>query len=107
MRQFIKGGISIDGRMIEYCLVTAKDYLEAKNYSDEQIEELIENGTYTIINQIMGLKQSCFLLRRVSHSCGSLAVDLYELKVKLITELDEKYEFRFDDQFVDDYGFES
>jgi hypothetical protein len=105
MRQFIPGGISIDGRMIEYRLVTAKDYLEAKEFSDECVEELIERGVYTIINQIMGLKQSCFLLRRVSHSCGSLAVDLRELKVKLITELSEKYDFEFDDEFVENYGF--
>ena len=107
MREYIPGRISIDGRMIEYRLVTANDYLEAKNkWSDEQIEEFCDKNqeTYTLINQIMALKQSCYLMRRVSHSCGSLSDDLYDLKLRLIHELKEKHQFEFDDDFVENYG---
>lgn len=106
MREYIPKRISIDGRNIEYRLVTASDYLEAKNeWSEEQIEEFCENNeeAYQLINQIMALKQSCYLMRRVSHSCGSLSDDLYTLKVRLIHKLREKYQFEFDDDFVENY----
>jgi hypothetical protein len=109
MRDYIPGRISIDGRNIEYRLVTAYDYLEAKNeWDEEKIEEFCENNyeVYQLINQIMALKQSCYLLRRVSYSCGSLSDDLYMLKIRLISELKEKYNFYFDDDFVENYGFE-
>jgi hypothetical protein len=108
MREFIGDRISIDGRMIQYKLVTVCDYLETKHEMDEkQIEKFCEEKyeVYKLINQIMALKQSCFLLRRVSYSCGSLSEDLYELKNRLIRELREKYKFEFDDKFVEDYGF--
>lgn len=108
MREYIPGRISIDGRNIEYRLVTASNYLEAKNeWSEEQIEEFCDKNyeAYILINQIMALKQSCYLMRRVSHSCGSLSVDLYALKLRLIHELREKHQFEFDDDFVENYGF--
>lgn len=107
MRDYIGGKISIDGRMIEYRLITASDYLEAKGMSEEEIEEF-SDVNYTIfqmINQIMALKQSCYLLRRTSYSCGSLSSDLYELKLRLIQELKDNYDFEFDDEFVENYGF--
>lgn len=108
MRAYINSNISIDGRMIEYRLVTARDYLEAKGMSEEETEDFCENNyqIYQLINQIMALKQSCYLLRRVSYSCGSLAVDLYDLKLRLIMELKDSYDFEFDDDFVESYGFE-
>lgn len=107
MREYIPKRISIDGRNIEYRLVTASDYLEAKNkWSKEQVEKFSDNNyeVYTLINQIMALKQSCYLLRRVSHSCGTLYEDLFALKLRLIYELKEKYQFEFDDDFVEKYG---
>jgi len=106
LRDYIGGRISIDGRMIEYRLITASDYFIAKEYSEEEIEEFDESGVKTLVNQIMALKQSCFLMRRVSYSCGSLSEDLYDLKLRLIFELREKYAFEFDDDFVENYGFE-
>ena len=42
---------------------------------------------YQRINQIIALKQSWYLLRRVGCSCGSLSDDLYQLKMRLIHEL--------------------
>lgn len=108
MRDYIPGEIRIDGRNIEYKLVTANDYLRAKHgYTNEDINEFIDEywDKYQAINQIMGLKQSCYLLRRVSHSCGSLADDLFQLKLSLINWLKDEWDFDFDDQFVEDYGF--
>lgn len=109
MREYIPGRIRIDGRNIEYRLITASDYLEAKyNWSEEELNDFCEKNeeTYTLINQIMALKQSCYLMRRVTYSCGSLSEDLYYLKLRLIKELKDNYNFDFDDDFVENYGME-
>lgn len=110
MRDYIGDYTSIDGRTIWYRLVNASDYLKAKyRYSDKQLELFTEERyeTYGLINQIMAIKQSCFLLRRVSHSCGSLSDNLFNLKLRLIHELRDKYNFEFDDDFVEGYGHEN
>lgn len=107
MRDYIGDFIKIDGRMIHYRLVTAGDYMRAKHgLTDDGYEDFVENNyeQYQLLSQIMGLKQSCFLLRRTSHSCGSLSDNLYSLKNRLIRELREKYDFEFDDDFVENYG---
>lgn len=106
LRDFIGDKIDIDGRMIEYRLVTVSDYLEAKGMSEEEIEKFSDDRceAYQMINQIMALKQSCYLLRRTSHSCGSLSDDLYSLKLRLIQELKDIHNFEFDDDFVEKDG---
>lgn len=106
MRDFIGDQLSIDGRMIQYRLVTVSDYLEAKGWTDEKIEEFADkkNEVFTLINQVMALKQSCFLLRRTGYSCGSLSDDLYQLKLRLIHELKSEHDFEFDDEFVERDG---
>lgn len=106
MRDYIGDNLHIDGRMIVYRLVTATDYFAAKGLSRKEIDEMVDknNDVYRTVNQIMALKQSCFLLRRTSHSCQSLSDDLYRLKVKLIRKLKEKYDFVFDDEFVERNG---
>jgi hypothetical protein len=101
MRDFIGDRIEIDGRMICYRLVTAFDYLTAKGYSESKAEELLEGEVGRLLTQIMALKQSCFLLRRTSHSCQSLSDGLYDLKMRLILELKEKHNFEFDNKFVE------
>jgi hypothetical protein len=101
MRDFIGDKISIDGRMICYRLETGLDYLLAKGYSQKKAEKLYEGKIGSLITQIMALKQSCFLLRRTSHSCQSLPDGLYDLKLRLIQELKEKHNFEFDDAFVE------
>lgn len=106
MREFIPGGVHIDGRMIPYRIFTAKDYFEAKNYSQRQISKFYESEVGDLVTQIMGLKQSCYLLRHTSHSCQSLSDNLYSLKLRLIHELREEHNFIFDDQFVEEYGME-
>lgn len=106
MREFIGDDLHIDGQMIQYRLVTADDYLKAKGWSQNKINQFADKQyeVYQMINQIMALKQSCFLLRRTSHSCGSLSDDLYSLKMRLIRELKEQYDFEFDDDFVEKDG---
>lgn len=103
-REYIGDYISIDGRMIWYKLVNATEYFLVKGYSDEEIKGFFDKGIGEIVNQIMAIKQSCYLLRRTSHSCQSLSGDLYSLKNRLIHELREKYSFEFDDQFVEEFG---
>ena len=51
----------------------------------------------------MALKQSYFLMRRVSYSSGELSESLDELKNRLILELKERHNFEFDDAFVEQY----
>jgi hypothetical protein len=106
LRDFIGDRISIDGRMIEYRLVTATNYLEAKGWTEEQINNLYEEKYEVVqtLNQIMALKQSCYLLRRTSYSCGSLSESLFQLKLRLIKELKDIYDFEFDDEFVERDG---
>lgn len=106
MREYIGDNIHIDGRMIQYRLVTAHDYLTAKRWSKKKIEEFADKQyeVYKLINQVMALKQSCFLLRRTGHSCQSLSDDLYSLKMRLIHELRDKHQFEFDDAFVERDG---
>lgn len=105
MRDFIGEYISIDGRMIPYRLVTATDYFEARKYSENQIDKFFDCEVGELVSQVMGLKQSCYLLRNTSYSCQSLSDGLYALKLRLIHELKDKYNFEFDDDFVENYGF--
>lgn len=106
LRQFIGDGIQIDGRMIGYRLWNANQYLAMKHgMSEEEVEKFVDKNydIYQQICQIMALKQSCYLLRRVSYSCQSLSDGLYSLKMKLIHELRDKHNFEFDDDFVESY----
>ena len=112
MREYIPNNIKIDGRNIPYSIVTAEDYLIAKNIlnnTDDNYEEIFEKWEeenyeiYEMITQILALKQSRFLMRHVSYSCGTLSDGLLVLKNKLIIELKEKYNFDFDDDFVENY----
>lgn len=114
MRKYIPGEIKIDGRNIPYSIVTTEDYLLAKDILDgdaENYDEIFEkweeehSEIYEKITQILALKQSCYLMRRVSYSCGTLSDGLYRLKNELIAELKEKYNFEFDDEFVENYEY--
>ena len=106
MREYIGDHLKIDGRMICYRLVTATDYLRAKGMTEAQAEAFMDDNhaAYELINQIMALKQSCFMLRRTSYSCGSLSDGLYRLKGRLIRELREAHGVEFDDAFVERNG---
>lgn len=98
----------IDGRNIPYQLVTAGNYLYAKNeyWNQDDLEKFQEEQyeIYKRINQIMALKQSCFLLRHTAHSCQSLSDNLYDLKLELIRELRERYNYEFDEKLVEKFA---
>lgn len=107
-RDYIKERLSIDGRTIPYRIFNANVYLEEKGYSEEKREKMFEES-YNLcqtLNQIIALKQACFLLRHTAYSCGSLAEDLYELKNRLITELQDEYNFEFDEDLMDNDGID-
>ena len=115
-RKFSGKQLKIDGRDIDYDLVTAVDYLVAKNVDGlgkiediDEFENALEKweeenyAIYERITQIMALKQSCYLLRRTSYSCGTLSDGLYRLKNELIAELETNFNFSFDDDFVENF----
>ena len=99
--------LNIDGRNIPYALVTAFDYLLAKNenWTKNQVYDFKKNNyeIYKKLNQIIALKQSCVLLRNTSYSCQSLPDDLFELKLELIHELREKYNYEFDEDLYENF----
>ncbi|MDF2950555.1 MAG: hypothetical protein K0S18_138 [Anaerocolumna sp.] len=105
-----KNNLNIDGRNIPYQLVTATDYLYAKNenITEDERDNFVEenNELYKRINQVMALKQACVLFRNTSYSCGSLSDDLFDLKLELIRELKEKYNYDFDEKLVESYPSE-
>lgn len=105
MRDFIGDRIKIDGRTIGYRIYTAYEYLKVKGLDDEEIEDFAENNykIYELINQIIAVKQSCWLLRRTSYSCQSLSDGMYNLKLRLINELKDKYNYDFDDILMEKY----
>ena len=108
LRRYIRGQIYIDGRNIPYSIDTAFSYLETKyGWTEDYIDEWIGEGDnaliYELITQILALKQSCFLLRHVTHSCQSLSDGLFHLKFRLIHELRNKYNLEFDDNLVERY----
>lgn len=101
-------GLSIDGRMIPYPLVTACDYLMAKHkdMTDEDLEHFIDNHyeQYSMLNAIIAMKQSCVLLRHTSYSCGSLSDSLYAHKNQVVAQYNEKYpDNPFDEDFYEHY----
>ena len=108
MRVYLGDHLHIDGRMICYRLVTVSDYLRAKGMSDAEVADFADKRykVYEMINQIMALKQSCFMLRRTSYLCGSLSDNLYNLKMRLIRELKDVHGYEFDDDFVERDGKE-
>lgn len=103
--------LHIDGRYIPYQIVTATDYLFAKNenWDFEDIEQFSEENyeIYERLNQIIALKQSCVLLRHTSYSCGVLSESLYRLKLELIKELKENYSYEFDEDLMESFPEEA
>lgn len=106
-RDFIGEMDTLDGRQIMYRISTAHDYLLSKGIirSEDEWEDFVENNLTVadLINQIIGLKQSCYILRHTSYLCGSVSDSLYYLKESLIKKLKEEYDFDFDDDFVENY----
>ena len=104
MREYINEKLHIDGRKIPYPVYTSGEYLRMHDgISDEEMEDWVEENweISKLINQILAIKQSCFMLRNTTHSCQSLSDDLYDLKIRLIAELKENYDYEFDDDWVE------
>lgn len=101
LRDYIGGKLRIDGRQIPYRISTAYEYLFVKGIvtTEEAVELWIEENeeAYKLLNQIIALKQSCFLLRYTTYSCGSLSDDLYDLKLDFMMDLKKEYGIEFDD----------
>ncbi len=98
--------LAIDGRMIPYPLVTAADYLEARfGMKESEIEDFIDSHyeQYTMLNAIIAMKQSCFLLRHTEYSCGSLSDNLYAHKNDMVVKYNETYDEPFDEDFYEDF----
>lgn len=110
LRAYIGDGINIDGRMIGCTIVNAHDYLKLKNnWTNEQVECYIEDNAtnyeiYELINQILALKHSHWLMRRTSYSCGSLADGLFYLRQELMIRLKDDYNYDFNEEWVDSFG---
>lgn len=99
--------LSIDGRMIPYPLVTAGDYLEVlHNMTQDEVDKFVDEHyeQYTMLNTIIAMKQSCFLLRNVSYSCQSLSDNLYEHKNEMVAKYNETYDVPFDEDFYENYS---
>lgn len=101
--------LNIDGRNIPYQLLNAAYYFMAKHkFTEDELYKFSEDNyeLYQRVNQIIAIKQSCVLLRHTSHSCQSLSDDLFSLKMELIKELKEKFNYEFDEQFMESYPSE-
>lgn len=103
MRKYIKEKVTIDGRNIPYPVFTASQYLKLHDgISDVDGFQDAKGEIYERITQILALKQSCFLLLHTTHSCQSLSDGLYDLKLRLITELRDNYNYEFDDRWMEE-----
>lgn len=101
-------GLRIDGRKIPYPLVNSRDYLIAKQpkMTDEEYDKWMDTNyeQNQMLNTIIAIKQSCFLLRHTEYSCDSLSDDLCQHKNEMVAAYNEKYpDEPFDESFYEDY----
>lgn len=101
--------LDIDGRMIPYPLVNARDYIMAKNpdMTDEEYKEYANkhHEQVRMLDVIIAIKQSYILLRHTSYSCDSLPDSLYRHKEEMVMKYNELYpDNPFDESFYDNYG---
>ena len=70
----------------------------------KEVEKILDNnyGLYQKISQIIGLKQSLFLLWHTTNLCQSTHDSLLDLKIKLIKELKEEYSYVFDEKWFEE-----
>jgi len=105
MRPYIKADMNIDGRNIPYPVDTACEYLRLHD-NVVDMDEFVDNRYELLqrLNQIIALKQSCFLLRHTAYSCESLADDLFSLKLELIRRTKEEFGYEFDDAWMEQFA---
>ena len=108
MRDYIPNySLKIDGRNIPYTIVTARDYLLRVGLIDESedsFEDFVEKNyeVYQRISQIIGLKNSIFLLSRTTHSCQSITDNLKILESELWVDLKDNYNFEVLDEVLEE-----
>lgn len=95
----------IKGDSIPYKVTNVAEYLLLHDgLSQKEIEKLLDNNyeLYLKISQIIGLKQSLFLLWHTTKICQSTHDSLLELKINLIKELKEEYSYVFDEKWFEE-----
>lgn len=104
MRDYINKKITIDGRNIPYPVFHSAEYFELHDQT-EDVDRFMDQHVEInmLVTQILALKQSCFLLRNTTYSCQSLSDGLYKLKLRLSAELEEKYSYKFDDEWMESF----
>lgn len=102
MRAYIDKKVKIDGRNIPYPVFESAEYFKL-HVQIEDVESFLDQHIEInmLVTQILALKQSCFLLRNTTYSCQSISDGLYQLKLRLIAELEEKYSYKFDDEWME------
>lgn len=109
---FIKGGIklntnknfAIKGKCIPYLITNTADYMIIHDgISQEEFEQILDNnyGLYQKVSQVIGLKQSLFLLFHTTGLCQSNHDALIDLKKQIIEELKNKYSYEFDEEWFE------
>ena len=102
MRDYINQKYQDRWKIDSYPVYTSWEYFELHD-GIEDVEDFVDSNPAIeeLVTQILALKQSCFLLRHTTHSCQSLSDSLFSLKLKLIKELKEKYNYNFDDVWME------
>lgn len=104
LREYINSVVKIDGRNIPYPVSDSSQYFVLHDGIKEVDDFMEENHEIDeMVTQILAIKQSCFLLRNTTYSCQSLSDSLYSLKIRLIKELNEKYNYKFDDDWMESF----
>ena len=91
----------INGLHIPYAVSNVGDYYRMiEHYTPEMVDHMVdfEGERTSLINQIIGLKISCYLLRHTTHICESVPDDLAALKIELIKQLKEKFDYDFKEE---------
>lgn len=94
----------IKGKCIPYMITNAADYMIIHDgISQEEFEQILDNnyGLYQKVSQVIGLKQSLFLLFHTTSLCQSTHDALYDLKKQVIKELKNDFSYEFDEEWFE------
>lgn len=103
----MKGNVHIDTVIPAFEITSAAKYLAVHDgLSQEEIDNVIDGmpELYQKLTQVLAVKHSISLLRRTGGLCQSLTDSLIILGIELERELKAKYNYDFDDVWLDAYG---
>ena len=89
---------TIDDKNVPYLVANAGDYYrKIEGYTPDMVDYMMDFcwKQTSLINQIIGLKISCYLLRHTTGMCESVPDCLRALKDDLIKQLKKKYDYDF------------